>query len=66
VTERRGSAPSGWTSPTAILATLALISSAGWAYVGMTRDDSKELQRQVNEHTRDIAVLQSQMRRLER
>lgn len=63
-----GARPNGWTAPTVILAALSLVSAAGWAWVGISRDNSNQVQvqineqsRRINDHEREIAVLKGRV-----
>lgn len=57
-------APSGWTAPTAILTALSLISSAGWAWVGLSTkqgDVAAEIDRGVETRLRNVEIAISRL-----
>lgn len=55
----------GWTKPAIIVALLSFVANLGWAWVGIQRDDSKEMMNQLNANSLAIAVLTSRVAYLE-
>ncbi len=56
---------SGWTKPAIIVVIIGFVGNLGWAWVGIQRDDSKEVMRLLNEDRLAIAVLTSRVSALE-
>jgi hypothetical protein len=55
----------GWTNPQIIIAIISLFMAAGGSYLAIERDDTKEMQKQLNESARDIALLSYRVGALE-
>lgn len=49
----------GWTSPQVITTGIGILAVALGSWLGMQRDDSKEVQAQLNDHARRIAILET-------
>jgi hypothetical protein len=47
----------GWSRPQIIIAIISLFMAAGGSYLAIERDDSREVQKQLNESARDMALL---------
>lgn len=54
----------GWTNPTIIVAFLAIVSNAGWAYVELSRADAAALEQRIRDNERNIAVLTARIEHL--
>lgn len=49
----------GWSSPQIIVAILSLLMAAGGSYLALQRDDSREVAREMNDHARRLAILET-------
>lgn len=49
----------GWTSPQVIMAALGMLSMTIGSYLAIQRDDSKEVQADLKDHSRRLTVLET-------
>ena len=49
------------TNNTILLALAALLGSSGWAFAGLTGDDTKEARDTINRHDRELGLLRYQV-----